>query len=134
MVVCKYFLQGNCRYGYKCWFEHTRGGSGGGNNSKLNHLFVLFMFTFSLIFLLGNVCFHYISYQILYENCVSCMNILRIRDRFSMWLNKVKVVFFSVETRLKLAEKIHNYAGQNTSLDSLGFFSSSYNGHLFISC
>uniref|UniRef100_A0A0L8FR24 Nucleoporin NUP42 n=1 Tax=Octopus bimaculoides TaxID=37653 RepID=A0A0L8FR24_OCTBM len=34
MAVCKYFLQGNCRYGNKCWFDHTRGGSGNNNSQR----------------------------------------------------------------------------------------------------
>ncbi|XP_072303701.1 nucleoporin NUP42 isoform X2 [Eucyclogobius newberryi] len=30
MPVCQFFLQGRCRYGEKCWNEHTGGGGGGG--------------------------------------------------------------------------------------------------------
>ncbi|XP_053322578.1 nucleoporin NUP42 [Spea bombifrons] len=30
MAICQYFLEGRCRYGDKCWNEHTRGGGGGG--------------------------------------------------------------------------------------------------------
>ncbi|XP_017277299.1 nucleoporin NUP42 [Kryptolebias marmoratus] len=30
MVVCNFFLQGRCRYGEKCWYEHPRGGNRGG--------------------------------------------------------------------------------------------------------
>ncbi|KAM9776013.1 nucleoporin NUP42 isoform X1 [Syngnathus typhle] len=32
MPVCKFFLQGRCLYGDKCWNEHPRGGGGGYNN------------------------------------------------------------------------------------------------------
>ena len=30
MVICKFFQQGNCRYGNNCFNEHTYGGGGGG--------------------------------------------------------------------------------------------------------
>lgn len=30
MPVCQFFLQNRCRYGDKCWNEHTTGGRGGG--------------------------------------------------------------------------------------------------------
>ncbi|KAM9386130.1 nucleoporin NUP42 [Pholidichthys leucotaenia] len=33
MVVCKFFLEGRCRYGEKCWNEHPRGGSRGYTDS-----------------------------------------------------------------------------------------------------
>ncbi|XP_032902230.1 nucleoporin NUP42 [Amblyraja radiata] len=30
MPICKYFLEGRCRFGANCWNEHPRGGGGGG--------------------------------------------------------------------------------------------------------
>ncbi|XP_060949309.1 nucleoporin NUP42-like [Limanda limanda] len=30
MPICKYFLQGRCRYGHNCLNEHPKGGEGGG--------------------------------------------------------------------------------------------------------
>ncbi|XP_038051501.1 nucleoporin NUP42-like isoform X2 [Patiria miniata] len=30
MVVCKYYMKGDCKFGNQCRFEHPRGGSGGG--------------------------------------------------------------------------------------------------------
>ncbi|XP_038626071.1 nucleoporin NUP42 [Tachyglossus aculeatus] len=30
MTACRFFLQGRCRYGERCWNEHPRGGGGGG--------------------------------------------------------------------------------------------------------
>ncbi|XP_061738832.1 nucleoporin NUP42-like [Nerophis ophidion] len=32
MTVCKYFMQGRCQYGVKCWNEHPVGGGGRGYN------------------------------------------------------------------------------------------------------
>ncbi|XP_061838587.1 nucleoporin NUP42-like [Nerophis lumbriciformis] len=32
MAVCKYFLQGRCQFGLKCWNEHPIGGGGRGHN------------------------------------------------------------------------------------------------------
>ena len=29
MVICKFFMQGNCRYGDNCKFEHPQGGNSG---------------------------------------------------------------------------------------------------------
>lgn len=34
MVVCKYFQQGNCRYGNNCRFEHSKTGNSGSNNNN----------------------------------------------------------------------------------------------------
>ncbi|GAB1599746.1 nucleoporin-like protein 2 [Argonauta hians] len=36
MNICKYFQRGNCRYGNRCWYEHTRGDSGGSSQRQLN--------------------------------------------------------------------------------------------------
>ncbi|CAL9691342.1 unnamed protein product [Knipowitschia caucasica] len=36
MPVCKFFLQGRCAYGEKCWNEHPRDGRGGGGGYNSN--------------------------------------------------------------------------------------------------
>ena len=33
MVLCKFFMQGNCRYGNRCFNEHPTGGNAGKFNS-----------------------------------------------------------------------------------------------------
>lgn len=39
MVVCKFFLQGNCRYGNSCWNDHPSGGNQGYNLTAQRQLF-----------------------------------------------------------------------------------------------
>lgn len=39
MVVCKFFLQGNCRYGNNCWNEHPSGGNQGYSVTAQRQLF-----------------------------------------------------------------------------------------------
>lgn len=39
MVVCKYFLQGNCRYGNSCWNDHPSGGNQGYSVTAQRQLF-----------------------------------------------------------------------------------------------
>lgn len=39
MVVCKFFLQGNCRYGNNCWHEHPSGGNQGYSVTAQRQLF-----------------------------------------------------------------------------------------------
>lgn len=39
MVVCRFFLQGNCRYGNQCWNEHPSGGNQGYSVTAQRQLF-----------------------------------------------------------------------------------------------
>ncbi|WAR21620.1 NUP42-like protein [Mya arenaria] len=39
MVVCRFFLGGNCRYGDKCWNEHPSGGNQGYQTTAQRQLF-----------------------------------------------------------------------------------------------
>lgn len=39
MTVCKFFLQGNCKYGDRCWYEHPSGGNQGYSVSAQRQLF-----------------------------------------------------------------------------------------------
>lgn len=39
MTVCRYFLQGNCRYGNSCWNEHPTGGNQGYSVTAQRQLF-----------------------------------------------------------------------------------------------
>lgn len=66
MVVCKFFMQGYCRYGDNCKFEHPRGGNAG----KFSFIDILAVLYSSNIEIKENCCSHSDNKIIV---CITCV-------------------------------------------------------------
>lgn len=55
MVVCKFFMQGYCRYGDNCKFEYLRGG----NVGKFFFIDIFVVLYFLNIEIIENCCFYF---------------------------------------------------------------------------